>query len=278
MGRIEDDHKGLFTSTKPAYLSADYFADTLINFLRDKGAGVTDMEKVGFCLKFNTYHIQPKSLKQFRNLYENAGNNREAYKQNLMKWFNETMDRNNGWYKRKMRFILFWLGLIIAIAFNVDTIRIAKILANDKEARSQLVSMGVELAKDSARYKDFIYGNGDSVHSKGVLDSGFSRVTKDINAASLVLGLGWNKKPIKKTNVIYDTVALTKIDPALYNTLKNASLDYAKARKYMYDLSKAKNDRINSLKIKTDSLNHFLNDTIFYEHQIGIADSTARKI
>jgi len=177
LGRIEEDHKGLFSSTKPAYITPEYFADTLINFLREKGSGATDMDRIGFCLKFNTYHIQPKTLKQFRNLFENAATNKDAYRQNLMKWFNETMDRNNGWYKRKMRSILFWLAIVLAVAFNIDSIRIAKILAKDKEARGQLVSLGIELSKDSARYKDFVAGNGDTIQSKAVLDSGFAHVT-----------------------------------------------------------------------------------------------------
>ena len=45
LGRIEDDHKSLFTSTKPAYITPKYFADTVVNFLREKGSGATDMEQ-----------------------------------------------------------------------------------------------------------------------------------------------------------------------------------------------------------------------------------------
>lgn len=48
LGRIEDDHKGWLSSTKPSYFSPDYFADTLINFLRDKGAGSTDAWVTGW--------------------------------------------------------------------------------------------------------------------------------------------------------------------------------------------------------------------------------------
>jgi hypothetical protein len=191
LGRIEKERKGKLSLSKPSYISADYFADSLISFLADKGAGITVMDKVGFCLKFNTYHIQANTLRQFINLFETA-TTLEAYKVNLMKWFNETMDRANGWHKRKMRFISFLLGLALAMSFNIDTTRIAKILANDKEARAQLVSMGVALAKDSSRYNEFVTDNGDTVHSQAILDTGFARLKNDINAANLVLGLGWD--------------------------------------------------------------------------------------
>src|SRR5215203_5949963 len=90
LGRIETARKEKLILSKPSYISADYFADSLINFLADKGAGATLMDKVGFCLQFNTYHIQPNTRRQFINLYESSAN-MESYKANLMKWFNETM-------------------------------------------------------------------------------------------------------------------------------------------------------------------------------------------
>ncbi|MBC7826569.1 MAG: hypothetical protein H7122_02395 [Chitinophagaceae bacterium] len=205
LGRIEDDHKDRLSSTKPSYISADYFADSLINFLADKGAGATEMDKIGFCLRFNTFNIQPKTLRQFRNLFESSGGEKEVYKQNIIKWFNETMDRTNGWHKRKMRVISFWLGLVIAVCFNIDTIRIAKILAKDKDARSQLVNMSVALSKDSLRYKDFTDANEDATRSSAIIDTSLSRITKDINAANLVLGLGWGfSDSLKRDDIIID--------------------------------------------------------------------------
>ncbi|MBE7172415.1 MAG: hypothetical protein INR73_17640 [Williamsia sp.] len=192
LGRIEDDYKGRFSSTKPSYISADYFSNAIINFLAEKGVGTTQMDRIGFCLTYNTYHIQPRTLKQFRNLFENAGGSRETYKQNLIRWFNETMDRCTGWHKHKMRVISIGLGFIVAAGFNLDTIRIAKILANDKEARNQLVTMGVAMAKDSTRYKNFVSAKGDTLRTESIIDTGFARVVQDINAANLVLGLGWN--------------------------------------------------------------------------------------
>ena len=191
LGRIEKAKKGKLTLSKPAYISADYFAESIINFLADKGEGKTILDKISFCLRFNTYHIQPNTLRQFINLLE-ASEHLNAYKANLMKWYSETMDRTTGWYKRKLKLVSFLLGLGIAIGFNVDTIKVAKVLAKDKEARQQLVNMGLVLAKDSARYQDFVVANGDTLHPQAVLDSGFVRVNQDINAASLVLGLGWD--------------------------------------------------------------------------------------
>jgi len=191
LSRTEAEKPGLFKHTYPSYISAETFALTVINMLAEKGIGKTKIEQVAFALKVNSLHIQPETLKHIGILLDDACQDFEAFKAGLMRWFEETMDRTTGWYKKRFTRILFWLGFVIALTYNVDSIRIAKILANDKEARAQLVTMGVELTKDSSRYKDFIKGSRDSIRPKAVLDSGYSKITNDISNANLILGLGW---------------------------------------------------------------------------------------
>lgn len=190
-----------FTQTKPSYISADNFADSLYRLLKDGGSGATDMDKINFSLKFNSQNVQTGSLRQLRDLAENSGSNGQLFREKLKAWYNETQDRATGWYKRKIRILLFWLGFIVAAIFNINSIGIAKILAKDKEARAQLVSMGIEMAKDSLRYKDFVTDNGDSVvYPKQVIDSGYARISKDIREANLVLGLGWGTDELRKSH------------------------------------------------------------------------------
>ncbi len=45
-----------------------------------------------------------------------------------MQWFDDTMDRLSGWYKRNVQLVLFALGLAFAAALNVSTIEIARAL------------------------------------------------------------------------------------------------------------------------------------------------------
>jgi hypothetical protein len=44
----------------------------------------------------------------------------------LESWFNDAMDRLSGWYKRYVQIILLGLAIVITVAFNVNTIRIAQ--------------------------------------------------------------------------------------------------------------------------------------------------------
>lgn len=202
LARLESEKKVLFENTKPSYITPENFSSTLINFLSSKGNGKDKLEQLRFCLKYNTLHIEQDTINNLTALLNNSGDDVNLFKEKLVNWFNETMDRATGWYKRKVKLILFWIGFLLALSFNVDSIEIARILSQDKEARSQLVTMGIELSKDTARYNDFIHKNGDSVHSKAIIDSGYSRVSNDISRASLILGLGWDFTGRKKNCLV----------------------------------------------------------------------------
>jgi hypothetical protein len=205
LAKLEPDQAVIFGQTKPSYITPDNFAVTVINILCDHGTGATKYDQLVFSLENNTLSIEPETIKHLRNIYNLVGKDLDSYKSGLVAWYNETQDRTNGWYKRKISFILFWLGFFVAFAFNVDSIKIARILSKDKDARTQLVNMGIALSKDSARYKGFVNGN-DTIPSRAVLDSGFARVSKDIGAANFILGLGWDFSEIKKdSTTIKDT-------------------------------------------------------------------------
>src|SRR3954470_5766437 len=56
----------------------------------------------------------------------------DKVKANIENWYNGTMDRVSGWYRRRTQTILFFIGLGAAAALNVDAITIAKRLNSDK--------------------------------------------------------------------------------------------------------------------------------------------------
>lgn len=190
LSKADKKTSGLFPQTKPSYISADIFSTTLISLFKEKSSGETDDDKVDFCLTFNTYNLQPDTLKHFASMWETAKQTVPAFKKELMKWFDEMQDRNNGWHKQRMQLVSLLLGFFVAAAFNVDTIKIVKLLANDKEARGQLVEMSIAFAKDSTRYHSFTSGETDSLVAQHI-DSSFALIRNDIRAANSILALGW---------------------------------------------------------------------------------------
>jgi hypothetical protein len=75
-----------------------------------------------------------------QSIWLEAGGDVEKFKVKLEDWFDDTMQRATGWYKRFSQGILFIVGLIIAVSFNVDSIGVGRKLEKDPKLREQMVT------------------------------------------------------------------------------------------------------------------------------------------
>ncbi len=64
----------------------------------------------------------------------------EAFRQNLEDWFNSSMDRVGGWYKRWTQRVLLALSTAIVIATNADTVMLVERLSKDNILRASVVA------------------------------------------------------------------------------------------------------------------------------------------
>jgi hypothetical protein len=71
-------------------------------------------------------------------------------RENIEKWFDSSMDRVSGWYKRRSQVIVFVIGLFVTIGVNADSVLVAKRLSADKSLRESLVSAAQDYAKKDA--------------------------------------------------------------------------------------------------------------------------------
>jgi hypothetical protein len=83
-------------------------------------------------------------------LVDAAGDDAAKARQNIEAWFNSSMDRVSGWYKRRSQVIVLVLGFLITVAVNADAIAIATSLSHDKAMRDSLVVAAQEYAKANA--------------------------------------------------------------------------------------------------------------------------------
>ncbi len=81
-------------------------------------------------------------------LVDAAGDDVSKARQNIEAWYNSTMDRVAGWYKRRVQVIILCLGFFVAVIVNVDTITIGKSLSHSQALRSSLVGVVQEYAKN----------------------------------------------------------------------------------------------------------------------------------
>lgn len=86
-------------------------------------------------------------------LVDAAGGDINKARQNVENWYNTSMDRVSGWYKRRIQKILFAIGFVLAVAMNADTIAIFKGLSNDPVLQNSLVLAAqreIDLSKQTA--------------------------------------------------------------------------------------------------------------------------------
>ena len=81
-------------------------------------------------------HLRQAMLQAVRIGGDDAGRVRD----HLEHWYDSAMDRVSGWYKRRSQTLLFWLGLVGALALNVNTLTIAEELAKNATLRRAIAS------------------------------------------------------------------------------------------------------------------------------------------
>lgn len=62
-------------------------------------------------------------------------------RKNVETWFNDSMDRLSGWYKRRAQLVAFLIGLVLALLLNVDTINVTISLWREPTLRQVIVAL-----------------------------------------------------------------------------------------------------------------------------------------
>jgi hypothetical protein len=165
-----------------------------------------------------TVEINPNTAFFLRSLWKESGADIDLFKAMLEQWFNDTMERTTGWYRRYTRVLLFVIGLIMACTFNVDTIAIHRILSKDKVAREQLVQMAI---KDQGNYAEAVdhIRNGTLPQNETDLQKTYKLVAKDAKEAESIMGLG---RPWKDSCATCETYF--KCDKNALQVKKNTSV------------------------------------------------------
>jgi|GEM_PF-2491225 hypothetical protein len=160
-----------------AKLTARPLVDKLRNVLEDTESDIALSETVRFICA----------------LLDDAQNDLEKFKASLEQWYDDTMERVTGWYKRRTQIINFFVGLGIAVAFNADTLSIVSVLSKDTNARAQMVQLASAYIEKPPAPQN---GNPPGTSTKDpALDSLLQVrkvIEKDIQGANSILGLGWD--------------------------------------------------------------------------------------
>jgi hypothetical protein len=90
-----------------------------------------------------------KLRKTLLTLYDDAGHDVEKLKENIEVWFNNGMDRVNGWYKRRSQWVIGALSLVAAVALNADAVLIFRYLQVNTGARDAMVAQATQFMEQN---------------------------------------------------------------------------------------------------------------------------------
>lgn len=180
----------------------------LFTYYRDHYKAIKDKKDV--LIKKEDVVIDKDTLRILLMHLQNSDNDLTSFTQNLEKWFDDTMYRVSGWYKRQAQYILFALGFVVAMAFNVDTIEIASKLSKDKALREQMINTAIAYTKDHPTLPKSVSTPTDSITLQTAQDK-WNEVDKllknDEKDLRDLIALGWGdygaSKNIDKTRLAY---------------------------------------------------------------------------
>lgn len=132
----------------PSYIPSRTFALTLLDIIAPSSPGgpktISDIRKAVEGLPQNSGLRRSLLV-----LIDEAGDDVNKVQKNLEVWFNNSMDRVSGWYKKRTQTIILFIALGVVGAINADTIRISKALSNDSALREAIVAQAREYARSN---------------------------------------------------------------------------------------------------------------------------------
>ncbi len=134
----------------PSYIPSRTFAMAIVDMLNEhKTTGADTMKSITQSLADHNWQYRDnKAVQAMYALALNANGDLQAFQRNLENWYNDSMDRASGWYKRHVQRILLGLGLLLAVLFNVDSVRVARTLWVDRDARQAMVNAADQYVKE----------------------------------------------------------------------------------------------------------------------------------
>jgi hypothetical protein len=147
--------KSLYRGEKrPSYIPSRTFALALwdMAFPADvraaAGAGGThDLSAIRKAVEENTV-VNDEVKTALLALIDDAGGDFDKARRNIEEWYDSSMDRVSGWYKRRVHYFLLAIGLVTAALINADTINIAKALVTNDALRKGVVAVAEKTAEE----------------------------------------------------------------------------------------------------------------------------------
>jgi hypothetical protein len=165
----------------PSYIPAPVFARSLLDLVAPDSTAADPLSAVHQAI--GKADLPPATKNALLALVKDAGSDRDKLRAAIEHWFDATMDRVSGWYKRKTQIIICVLSALVTIGLNVNTVTIADRLIHDDTLRAAVATQAVGATANSG-------GSATSATSSDLQKT----VTAIEGVQRLGLPIGWNKQ------------------------------------------------------------------------------------
>jgi hypothetical protein len=127
--------------------------------------------------------LPAETKRALTSILDNARGNIDEFRRGVEQWFDDSMARVSGWYKRKAQIVLCVLAAALAVGLNIDSIVVARTLWKQPEVRAIVVQAATK--PDGVGKAGKLPGNTPADRAANGLES-----VKKLN-----LPIGWSKNP-----------------------------------------------------------------------------------
>jgi hypothetical protein len=123
---------------------------------------------------------------------DSAQGDMEKAQARIESWFDDTMERVSGWYKRMAQKLIFGAAFLLCLALNADTFQIARELWSDQALSSAVVAQAAERVRDGGSLRPASGGSTNTPTAQaGTISEELRKVNEGVRAAQ-PLPLGWS--------------------------------------------------------------------------------------
>jgi hypothetical protein len=146
---------------------------------------------------FASQNLNAKTKQALVTLIDAAGKDVSKVRENIEGWFNSSMERVSGWYKRRSQVIIFCTALVAAVLVNVDSVVIINTLSTNPAVRDAVVAAAQNQAGKGGTPQNAI--PADASAAKPCSNNSQSpdcKITESIGQLkALGIPIGWTREP-----------------------------------------------------------------------------------
>jgi hypothetical protein len=141
----------------PSYIPSGNFALAIMDIAARGPQGFNDTATAGTPslslaqIRANITNLgNPRVQRALLTAIDTAQGDLDRARANIEAWYDSSMDRVSGWYRRSTHWVIFWIAFLLAVGLNVNSVSIADYLYRHDSVRSTIVSTIERTAADPA--------------------------------------------------------------------------------------------------------------------------------